>query len=153
MLLNVVSNACLVPCLHRAPYQIPITEQLETHHSMLLKGMPMEVNVAYGNPMNHHGWSLRLFDQHQLTKHALDPTLCQGLCEWGLDQLWWGWQVCQQMISNCTLELDTTEATPYPCVSLNFFNYKADVDNSNPTPDQGPQWARWVSVCDKFNKP
>ena len=50
-------------------------------------------------------------------------------------------------------DLDTTEATPYPCVSLNFFNYKADVDNSNPAPDQGPQWARWVSVCDKFNKP
>ena len=39
-------------------------------------------------------------------------------------------------------ELDPTEAMPYPCVSLNFSNYKADVDNSHPTPNQGSQWAR-----------
>ena len=47
-------------------------------------------------------------------------------------------------------ELDMTEAMPYPCVSLNFFNYKADVDYSHPVPNQGSQWARWVSVRESF---
>ena len=47
-------------------------------------------------------------------------------------------------------ELHMTEAMPYPCVSLKFFNYKADVDYSHPAPNQGSQWARRVSIRESF---
>lgn len=49
VLLKVVSDAHHFPCLHTAPYQIPITEQLETHHCVPLKGMQMKVHVAKGS--------------------------------------------------------------------------------------------------------